>query len=128
MAKEKANVEDTVKDIIDIGIDFRPRLISSQKVNSTFYHIVKPTNFDGEYLTITSAAAGSIALLTELISVVITTAKYTFAHHLDREPVAYRVVYQNKAGCIYDEGTTWTKKQIYLISDTADVTCRVIIY
>lgn len=38
----------------------------------------------------------------------------TVSHNLGSVPVGYIVVRQNKAGSVYDSGTTWTSGNLYL--------------
>ena len=50
------------------------------------------------------------------------------AHTLKRTPIGYFVVSKDKAGIIYDGSTSWTSTNIYLRSDVASVTTKVIIF
>lgn len=113
MAKEKARIEDTVKDIIDIGIDLRPRTVLAKSATA---HIVKPTNFDGQYIV---NATGGITLA-------LTTGNNTISHKLGRTPEGYIIVYKDANEDIY-KGTTWDEYSCDL-TVSGDVNAKVIIY
>ena len=113
MAKEKLNVEDTVKDIINTGIDLRPRTISAKSASG---HIIKPTNFDGQYIV---NATGGITLA-------LVTGNNTLTHNLNRIPEGYIVVYKDANEDIY-KGTTWSDYSCDL-AVSGNVNAKVIIY
>lgn len=113
MAKEKANVEDTVKDIIDTGIDFRPQTVLAKSQTA---HIIKPTNFDGQYIV---NATGGITLA-------LTTGNNALSHKLGRTPEGYIIVYKDANEDIY-KGTTWNEYSCDLAA-TGSVNAKVIIY
>ena len=50
------------------------------------------------------------------------------AHDLKRTPIGYWIVSRDKAGIIYDGPTAWTDTNIYLRSNVASVTAKVIIF
>jgi hypothetical protein len=50
------------------------------------------------------------------------------SHNLGRKPEGYIVVYQNKSASVYDSGTTWNSKFIYLKCSTATTILRLIIF
>jgi len=52
----------------------------------------------------------------------------TVNHTLGKIPNGYIVYYQNKAGSLYDGGTTWTNTAIYVKSNIASVTFKIIIF
>lgn len=51
-----------------------------------------------------------------------------YTHTLGRIPSGFFVVNADKAGVIYAGTTAWTNTQIYLRSNVATVTARVIVY
>lgn len=55
-------------------------------------------------------------------------ASNTIAHTLGKVPIGYIVIYQNKAGSLYDSGTTWTSTNIYLKSNIASVAFRILVF
>lgn len=50
------------------------------------------------------------------------------AHTLKRVPVGFNVICIDKAGRVYDSGTTWTTTNIYLKCDTADCVIKVMVF
>lgn len=52
----------------------------------------------------------------------------TVNHTLGKIPNGYIVYYQNKAGSLYDGGTTWTTTNIYLKCNVASVAYKIIIF
>ena len=52
-------------------------------------------------------------------------AENTITHGLGAAPIGYIVINQDKAGSLYDSGTTWTSTSIFLKSDIASVTFTV---
>lgn len=119
MAKEKAKLEDTVKDIIRTGIDSRPRIITAHAPDKT---IIKPSNEDAEWLV--NTADGSILVsLTAGIS-------NSFTHHLGRLPEGFKVRYINTDARIYADDATWakrTKTTIYL-QTSADCKAKITVF
>lgn len=51
----------------------------------------------------------------------------TLAHGLGSIPIGYIVVNQDKAGSLYDQGTTWTTDNMYLSCDVASVTFTIFV-
>ena len=51
-----------------------------------------------------------------------------FTHTLRRVPSGYLVANKDKAGHIYSGGTAWTSTAIYLRSDVASVTAKVVVF
>lgn len=112
MAKNKGKIEDTVKDIIDTGMDFRERLITA---NVATDNIIKPANFDGIFLT--NATGGT--------TVAIVTAGTEFNHHLNREPQGRIVVDQSMAGSIWIHSKN---KSTITMKSSADMQAKIIIF
>lgn len=48
-------------------------------------------------------------------------AENTIAHTIGAVPIGYIVLKQDKAGSLYDSGTTWTSTNLYLKCDVASV-------
>lgn len=51
--------------------------------------------------------------------------EFSITHTLGATPIGYLVTKINKAGVVYDSGTTWTSSIIYLKCDTANTTLTV---
>ena len=71
-------------------------------------------NFDAFEISITTNATPGV--------------ETAIAHGLKRVPSGYWVVKRNKAAHIYDGGTAWTSENIYVRSDVATVTARIIVF
>lgn len=71
-------------------------------------------NMDVEILTVTTDATPD--------------TESSHAHTLKRVPTGYLVASKDKAGIIYDGSTTNTTTTLYLRSDTASVTAKVIVF
>jgi len=69
-------------------------------------------NFDSQIVTVTTSGAD-----TEVI----------VPHTLKRVPNGYFVLNTNKAANIYDSGTTWTTTNIYIKSNAATTTVKMLI-
>jgi hypothetical protein len=54
--------------------------------------------------------------------------QFTVTHNLNRLPIGFHVVRQNKAGSFYDSGTTWTTTQIFLKCNVANVAATFFIF
>lgn len=52
----------------------------------------------------------------------------TVPHTLKRVPIGFHVININKAGVVYDAGTSWTVTDIYLKCDTANCTVKLIVF
>ncbi len=65
-------------------------------------------NISGEFVTYTSN--GSV------------DTEDTIAHTIGAVPIGYIVIKQDKAGSLYDSGTSWTDSNVYLKCDVASVT------
>lgn len=52
----------------------------------------------------------------------------TVAHTLGKVPIGYIVVSQDKAGIVYNGGTTWTTTNIYLKNSVASVATKIIVF
>lgn len=113
MAKEKARTEDTVKDIIGIGIDFRPQTVLARTATG---HIIKPANFDGQFLV--NATGGLTVQVT-------TSGNDVFDHALDRDIEGRIIVNQDVAGNITI--TSSTKKSVTLTATTT-INAKIIIF
>jgi len=72
------------------------------------------TNFDAVMISVTSNATPD--------------TEDTVAHTLGKAPTGYIVYYKDKAGDIYDGGTTWTTSSIYLKCSVASVTYKIIVF
>lgn len=71
-------------------------------------------NVYGQWLTVTTSATPD--------------AENTFAHTCGSIPIGYLVVWQDKAGSIYQSptnGTDWTSQNIYLKCNVASVTFKL---
>ena len=62
--------------------------------------------------------AGEFQVVTDTGS---ANTEFVVAHTLGAVPVGYLVLKQNKAGSIYDSGTTWTDTNIYLKGSAANM-------
>lgn len=58
----------------------------------------------------------------------VANTEFSFAHGLKRIPTGYLVIRRNKAGVVYDSGTTWTVSTIYLKCSVANVSITVIVF
>lgn len=54
--------------------------------------------------------------------------QFTITHNLNRIPIGFHVVRQNKAGSFYDSGTAWTTTQIFLKCNAANVAATFFIF
>jgi len=70
-------------------------------------------NLDVQIKTITIAAANT---------------EEAVAHTLKRIPAGYLVISINKAAIIYDGTTAWTSANLYIKTNTADTTVKVLIF
>lgn len=50
------------------------------------------------------------------------------AHGLKRAPLGYWIVGKNKAAHIYDGASAWTATNLYVRSDVASVTAKIIVF
>ncbi len=50
------------------------------------------------------------------------------AHTLKRVPTGFLVVTRDKAGIVYDSGTTWTATNLYLKCSVATVAVKILIF
>lgn len=57
-----------------------------------------------------------------------SATKITVNHKLGVVPTDYIVTYQDKAGDVYDEGTTWTTQNIYLAASEANMKLRILCF
>jgi hypothetical protein len=53
---------------------------------------------------------------------------FTLNHALGRVPVGFDVKRINKAGTIFDSGTTWTATQIFVESNVASATFKLFVF
>lgn len=58
----------------------------------------------------------------------VADTQFTVTHNLLRVPIGFHVVRQSKAGSFYDSGTTWTKTQIFLKCNVANVAATFFIF
>lgn len=54
--------------------------------------------------------------------------EFAVTHNLNRIPIGFHVVRQNKAGSFYDSGTAWTTTQIFLKCNVANATATFFIF
>lgn len=54
--------------------------------------------------------------------------EFVINHNLLSVPVGFHVVRQNKAGSFYDSGTAWTKTQIFLKCNVANVAATFFVF
>ncbi len=71
-------------------------------------------NFNAETLTIADSGAAD--------------SQNTVAHTLKRAPSGYLVLKINKAGAVYDSGTTWTDTNIYLKCSVANCAITLLVF
>lgn len=53
--------------------------------------------------------------------------EFAVAHTLKRVPIGFIVINNDKAGVIYDSGTTWTTTNIYLKCNVANCAVKLIV-
>lgn len=71
-------------------------------------------NFDSYETTITTNATPGV--------------ETAIAHGLKRVPTGYWIVKRNKAAHVYDGATAFTSENIYVRSDVASVTAKIIVF
>lgn len=54
--------------------------------------------------------------------------EFSLTHHLSRIPNGYIITKSDKACGVYDSGTTWTTKTMYLKCDTANVALSLSVF
>jgi len=54
--------------------------------------------------------------------------EFTVIHNLGVVPHGYLVAYQDKAGSVYDGGTSWTSTNIYLKASVANMNIKVLVF
>jgi hypothetical protein len=54
--------------------------------------------------------------------------QFVVTHNLNRVPIGFHVVRQNKAGSFYDSGAAWTTTQIFLKCNVANVAATFFIF
>ena len=70
-------------------------------------------NIHGRFQTLTTSATPD--------------AENTLAHGLGSVPIGYIIINQDKAGSLYDSGTSWTSTSIFLKCNIASVTFNIFI-
>lgn len=98
MAREQGKTEDTVKEIINTGVDFRPRTIRSREAGK---HVIKPYNFDGEYLVDDNNLPANPTESDHITVSLIHGESTSFNHHLDRVPQQVRVENATACACVH---------------------------
>lgn len=73
-----------------------------------------PDNVDGNFCSITNTG--------------LADTEFAVTHNLNRVPIGFHVVRQNKAGSFYDSGTAWTKTQIFLKCNVANVAATFFVF
>lgn len=73
--------------------------------------INKGENVQGQFITYTTNASAN--------------TEDTVSHNLASIPVGYLIVKQNKAGSIYDSGTSWTSSHLYLKGSASSMTVTI---
>jgi hypothetical protein len=58
----------------------------------------------------------------------VADTQFVVTHNLNRVPIGFHVVRQNKAGSFYDSGTAWTTTQIFLKCNVANVAATFFIF
>jgi hypothetical protein len=58
----------------------------------------------------------------------VVNTQFSVTHNLNRIPIGYHVIMQNKAGSFYTSGTAWTDTQIFLKCSVANVSVRFFIF
>lgn len=58
----------------------------------------------------------------------VADTQFTVTHNLNRIPIGFHVVRQNKAGSFYDSGTAWTTTHIFLKCNVANVAATFFIF
>jgi hypothetical protein len=58
----------------------------------------------------------------------VADTEFTVTHNLNRVPIGFHVVRQNKAGSFYDSGTKWTTTQIFLKCNVANVAATFFVF
>lgn len=74
----------------------------------------KAGNLSGKYVVFTSNGAAN--------------TEDAVPHKLGRVPVGYIVVKQDKAGIVYDGGTSWTTANLYLKTSVASVAWTLMVF
>lgn len=64
----------------------------------------------------------------EFTSNAVADTEDTVAHGLGKVPSGFIVVNKDKAGVLYDGGTTWTSTNIYLKSNVASTTYKIRVF
>jgi len=54
--------------------------------------------------------------------------EFNKTHHLGRTPAGFIVTKSDKACSVYDSGTTWTTKTIYLKCDAANTALTITVF
>ncbi len=62
------------------------------------------------------------------ISIAAADTEETVSHTLKRVPSGYLVIGINKAAIIYDGATAWTTLNLYIKTNTADTTVKLLIF
>ena len=55
-------------------------------------------------------------------------SEFSVSHTLKRVPVGYIVINKDRAGDVYDSGTTWTSTTLYLKDDTANASIKLLVF
>lgn len=58
----------------------------------------------------------------------VADTQFSVVHNLNRVPIGFHVVRQNKAGSFYDSGTAWSTTHIYLKCNVANVAATFFIF
>lgn len=76
--------------------------------------IVYSDNFDVDIVSFTSDA--------------VADSEDTVSHDLGKVPTGFHIINRDKAGILYDSGTSWTSSNIYLKSNLASTTYKIIVF
>lgn len=74
-----------------------------------------------------SAFPGDIQIITYTSNATPDT-ETSASHSLERVPSGYIVCYQDKAGILYDSGTSWTPGTVYFKCSVASVTFKILLF
>jgi hypothetical protein len=112
LVKGKQNQESYLKDIdADVKNLF---FLSKGRVRFGDGNVGETENISGQFVDLTSHASAN--------------TEFAVAHTLGSIPVGFIVLYQDKAGSLYQApttGTSWTSTNIYLKSDVSSLSAKI---
>lgn len=107
--------QDQEKYKTDVDFDLKNLFFALQK-RIRFGDGESSENISGEFVDLTSHASAN--------------TEFAVAHTVGAVPVGFLVIYQDKAGSLYqapDTGTAWTSTNIYLKSNVSSLSARIFI-